>query len=186
MIFNAALHMDIELRAAPPRTTRVKKMRFILGEGLVKVLGDLPWTWAILYPQSIAEIWQTGESEVTHATGTLKNDDEFLWFEDPVIVRTDDVRVPLAALEAMANADEGTADSDSQLQDEKPLQTKERNTLLCIIAALCKESKIPYSNASKAAGLIVSTAAQLGISLGETTVEGHLKKIPDALASRMK
>lgn len=74
----------------------------------------------------------------------------------------------------------------SEQSSESPLQTKERNTLLCIIAALCKESKLPYDKPAKTAGMIVSTAAQMGISLGETTVENHLKKIPDALATRMK
>lgn len=69
---------------------------------------------------------------------------------------------------------------------EKPLGTRERDTLLTIIAALCKEAKIPYDKPAKAAGMIQSTAAAMGVSIGETTIEGHLKKIPDALATRMK
>jgi hypothetical protein len=69
---------------------------------------------------------------------------------------------------------------------EKPLGTTERNTLLTIIAALCKEAKIDYTKPAKAAGLIQSTAALMQVSIGETTIEGHLKKIPDALATRMK
>jgi hypothetical protein len=68
----------------------------------------------------------------------------------------------------------------------KPLATRERDTLLTIIAALCKEAKIPYDKPAKAAGLIQGTAATMGVSIGETTIEGHLKKIPDALATRMK
>ena len=67
-----------------------------------------------------------------------------------------------------------------------PLSTRERNTLLTIIAALCKEAKIPYDKPAKAAGMIQSTAATMGISIGDSTIEGHLKKIPDALATRMK
>lgn len=78
------------------------------------------------------------------------------------------------------------SESSPVYKAERDLSTKEWNTLLCIIAALCRESKIPYDKASKAASLIVSAAAQMGVSLGETTVEGYLKKIPDALASRMK
>ena len=69
---------------------------------------------------------------------------------------------------------------------DKPLATRERETLLTIIAALCKEAKIAYDKPAKAAGLIQSTAATMGISIGETTIEGHLKRIPDALATRMK
>ena len=69
---------------------------------------------------------------------------------------------------------------------EKPLGNRERETLLTIIAVLCKEAKIPYDKPAKAAGMIQSTAAMMEIPIGETTIEGHLKKIPDALASRMK
>ena len=69
---------------------------------------------------------------------------------------------------------------------DKPLATRERNALLTIIAVLCKEAKIPYDKPAKAAGFIQSTAAMMGVSIGETTIEGHLKKIPDALGTRMK
>lgn len=66
------------------------------------------------------------------------------------------------------------------------LSPKVQNTLLCIIGALCKEAKLDYGKPAKTAALIQSTAAQMGVSLGETTIEGYLKKIPDALAARMK
>ena len=69
---------------------------------------------------------------------------------------------------------------------EKPLSNRERNTLLTIVAVLCNEAKIDYTKHAKTAGLIQSTAAGMGLSIGETTIEGHLKKIPDALATRMK
>lgn len=74
----------------------------------------------------------------------------------------------------------------SNEQVAKPLGSRERDTLLTIIAALCTEAKIPYDKPAKAAGMIQSTAATMGVSIGETTIEGHLKKIPDALATRMK
>jgi hypothetical protein len=70
--------------------------------------------------------------------------------------------------------------------DNRPLRTRERNTLLSIIATLCKESKLDYSRPSKTAGLIQDMAARMGLNLGESTIEVHLKKIPDALESRMK
>ena len=57
---------------------------------------------------------------------------------------------------------------------------------MTIIAVLCKEAKLDYAKAAKTAGLIQSTAAGMGLSIGETTIEGHLKKIPNALATRMK
>ena len=42
---------------------------------------------------------------------------------------------------------------------EKPLASRERNSLLCIIAALCKEHKIDYEKAAKSVGLIEVLAA---------------------------
>ncbi len=68
----------------------------------------------------------------------------------------------------------------------RALSTTERNTLLTIIAVLCKEARLDYTKAAKTAGLIQSTAASMGVSIGETTIENHLKKIPDALGTRTR
>lgn len=72
------------------------------------------------------------------------------------------------------------------LSDTRLLGTKERNTLLAIIAVLSKESKIDYTKHSKAAATIQNLADNMGVSIGETTIEGHLKKIPEAVRSRSK
>lgn len=69
---------------------------------------------------------------------------------------------------------------------DRPLLTRERNTLLTIIAILCKDAGYDATKHAKTAVLIESAAAKMGISIGETTIEVHLKKIPDALATRMK
>ena len=69
---------------------------------------------------------------------------------------------------------------------QKPLSNRERDILLTIIAALCKEAKLDHTKHAKTAGMIQSTAAGMGVSIGESTIEGHLKKIPNALAGRMK
>lgn len=66
------------------------------------------------------------------------------------------------------------------------LATRERNVLLCMIAALCDEVKIDYSKPTKSAALIQNIAARMGVSIGQRTIEEHLKKIPDALRTRMK
>ncbi|MFC7462819.1 hypothetical protein [Hydrogenophaga defluvii] len=71
-------------------------------------------------------------------------------------------------------------------QAEKPLSNRERDTLLTIIAVLCKDAGYDFTKHAKTAGTIQSTAATMGVSIGETTIENHLKKIPDALAGRMK
>lgn len=69
--------------------------------------------------------------------------------------------------------------------EPKPLGNRERNTLLTIIAVLCKEAKIDYTKPAKAASLIQSTAAKMGVNIGESTIEAHRKKITDALETRM-
>ena len=67
-----------------------------------------------------------------------------------------------------------------------PLSTRERNTLLSIIAVLCKEAKIDYESCAKSACIIKDLTATIGLSIGESTIESHLKRIPDALEARMK
>lgn len=67
-----------------------------------------------------------------------------------------------------------------------PLSTRERNTLLSIVAALCKEAKIDYSRPAKAAALVKDLTTEMGLSVGESTIESHLKRVPEALATRMK
>jgi len=69
---------------------------------------------------------------------------------------------------------------------EKPLANRERDTLLAIIATLCKDAGYDYKKPAKTAGIIQSSAAEMGVAIGETTIEGHLKKIPEALEVRMK
>lgn len=78
------------------------------------------------------------------------------------------------------------AEIDGPQKSEKPLETKERNTLLTIIAALCRDAGHDYTRSSKAALAIQSTLAGMSISIGESTIRGHLKDIPNALESRMK
>lgn len=68
----------------------------------------------------------------------------------------------------------------------RPLMTRERDTLLTLVAVLCGEAGIDYKRPAKAAGVIRGIAAQMGVSIGETTIENHLKKIPDALSERLR
>jgi hypothetical protein len=69
---------------------------------------------------------------------------------------------------------------------EKPIQTSERNSLLTIIAVLCKEAKLDYKTASKTSDLIEGMADSMGVSIGATTIRDHLKRIPDALRTRVR
>ena len=86
----------------------------------------------------------------------------------------------LARFEALHNKDA------PQMQIERPLATTERNILLTIIAALCKDAGYDITKHAKTAGLIQNTAATMRVSIGETTIENHLKKIPDALGTRTR
>jgi hypothetical protein len=69
---------------------------------------------------------------------------------------------------------------------EKPLGTRERNVLLAIIGVLCAEARIDYTKHSKAAILIQEMADRIGVGIGETTIENHLKKVPSAIATRTR
>lgn len=69
---------------------------------------------------------------------------------------------------------------------EKPLHTKERQTLLIIIAALAKEAKLDVEKASKTAILISRATQNLGAYVSENAISDKLKQIPDALESRSK
>lgn len=182
MIFDIALRLDIDLKAAPPRDTKVAIWKFEIGKGLVKKASGLPWSLAILHPQSIIELWQTGETEVLHAVQPFSeaDDEQYHWFEEPVVVSMRDVRVTSAAIKTILE------NSTSPSAQEKPIETRERNTLLSIIGVLCKEAGHDITKPAKAASTIQSTAASMGISIGETTIEMHIKKVIDALATRTK
>ena len=69
---------------------------------------------------------------------------------------------------------------------ETPLRTHERNILLGIIGALCKEASLDYKRSSKTAGVIESMLAKLGAKVAESTIRGHLNKIENALESLSK
>ncbi|MEJ8855804.1 hypothetical protein WKW79_14570 [Variovorax robiniae] len=84
----------------------------------------------------------------------------------------------------LLNLEKSIADAPSI--EEKPIGTKERNTLLAIIAVLCKDAGYDLGKAAKTAASIQASADLMKISIGETTIEGHLKKARDAAAARMK
>lgn len=71
-------------------------------------------------------------------------------------------------------------------EQEKPILERERNTLLVIIAALCKASNVDYERHAKAATYIKIEAEKMGINIGESTIEGKLKLLSDAVERRQK
>jgi hypothetical protein len=68
----------------------------------------------------------------------------------------------------------------------KPLGTRERDTLLTIIAALCKVAGHDYKQPAKTAEVIEGEAAEMGISISKRAIQDHLNKIPNALAPRVR
>lgn len=89
--------------------------------------------------------------------------------------------------DALLSLEKFIAESDQI--EEKPLATTERNTLLTIIAVLAKAAKVQiddYSKPGKAAGYIEGLTDEFGAHVSKRAIEDHLKKIPDALRTRMK
>jgi hypothetical protein len=70
-------------------------------------------------------------------------------------------------------------------QADRPSGTRQRRTLLTIIAALCGEAKIDYRSRG-AAQRIRELTESLGTPIDADTIRKHLQEIPDALEARMK
>jgi hypothetical protein len=145
------------------------------------------------------------EVKMLNIEGTFLNRSDGTWaalqdrFEDQVITNTDGTKkaitgsyypagglgldcvrvVRVSEVLALQSTIEGSA-------LDKPLSNRERDTLLTIIAVLCKGANCDYTRVAKTAGHIHRTAEDMEISIGETTIETHLKKIPNALGARTK
>ena len=134
--------------------------------------------------QDDLRLFEMPENESIELGEAYKSDDRGLWeIEFDPLVKT--ARSDLVMLTTEIERIQQSGGIDTKASD-KPVSTRERNTLLIIIAALCKDAGYDHTKHAKTAGLILSTAVKMGVSIGETTIEGHLKKIPDALATRMK
>jgi hypothetical protein len=89
-----------------------------------------------------------------------------------LVVRTSELQV----LEALS--------SEPDPPIERPIERRERTTLLVIIAALAKLAKVDIAKASKTAAAIESETLLMGTRVAARTIEGHLKRIPEALQSK--
>ena len=88
--------------------------------------------------------------------------------------------VRVSSLQKLDQSCNKTADISS-----RPTGTRERNTLLTIIAAICNYSDIDHK-ARGAAKQIEGFTDDIGAHVDEATILSHLKKIPTALEPRMK
>jgi len=68
---------------------------------------------------------------------------------------------------------------------DRPLHTRQRRTLLTIIAALCDSAGIDYTERG-ASQRIKSKTELIGASIDDGTIINLLREIPDALETRMK
>ena len=75
---------------------------------------------------------------------------------------------------------------ESKEVDSTPISSKERDTLLIIIAALAREAKFDVSRASKTADLVASVTQEMGAPISSSAIESKLKLIPQALENRAK
>ena len=67
---------------------------------------------------------------------------------------------------------------------EKPLGTRERTTLLVIIAALAKLAGLDLNRTTKAATAIEAETTRMGVRVSARSIEDHLKRIPAAREDR--
>lgn len=142
-----------------------------------------------------------------HERGDIIADEESAsdpW-ETALRVAEDRARLRLAHLEPRPSAGEPWTDADGLRADlrtkrlhiahlereleearrgvrtaDKPLRTRERRTLLVVIAALCKRAGIDPS-ARGAAMEIASATAEAGVPVSDDTIRPILRAIPDAL-----
>ncbi|MGR5452277.1 hypothetical protein ACPV5V_00045 [Vibrio campbellii] len=99
----------------------------------------------------------------------------FDYFLNKLVIRKQELNRLISALE-----------DESIMQDqEKPLATRERNTLLILIGALCKQVGIDPSSPGVAKS--VETMTELvGAPVGEETVKNKLDQVAGALERRQK
>jgi hypothetical protein len=69
---------------------------------------------------------------------------------------------------------------------EKPLEQRERDTLLVIIAALAELAKIDVKKPKTAGDKIETRTALLGAEVSSRAIQDHLNRIPEALERRRK
>ncbi len=98
-LFDAAVKWGVTMSAAPPLSACVSELEFVTPVDLAKYptgfrkLHRLGWRMARLYPCHIFQVWTLGETETVHAASATENDDHQVWFDEPVRVIRDQVRI---------------------------------------------------------------------------------------------
>lgn len=89
-------------------------------------------------------------------------------------------------LTEVASYEERQSDEYPQRREQTPLGTRERDTLLTIIAVLAEKAGIDIHSPGKAALAIEHLTDMEEVHVSKRAIEEHLKKIPAALAVRKK
>lgn len=98
-VLDAAAGYGIALHAGAPLSAKVQLMEFDLAEpGGFRLKSELGWRMATLYRIHIGQILTIGETETRHPAGETGNDQEHLFFSEPVRVTREMVRVSDEAL----------------------------------------------------------------------------------------
>ncbi len=141
-LFDAAVKWGATMSAAPPLSARASELEFVTPIDLAKYptgfrkLHQLGWRMARLYPFHIFQVWMLGETETVHAAHTAENDGIQVWFDEPVRITRDQVRISDESLlklltkynrhrELFPPPDEGVQTADGGLPVLAGVPTKE-------------------------------------------------------------
>lgn len=106
-LFDAAIKWGVTMCAAPPLTARASEQELVTPMDLTRYptgfrkLTTVGWKMARLYPCHIFQIWTLGETETIHAACEPINDHYKVWFDDPVRVTREQLRIGAASLEKL-------------------------------------------------------------------------------------
>lgn len=168
------------------KRTRIFPESSDAGEPTQSDLGLLPAGFFELDPETMRFFEQKSTTSVT-LFEARKYDGLGWWdveFDPQPRISISDLYVlesEITRLTALSSADQSQVTS-------KPMLTREKNTLLTIIAALAKKAAIDISapHTGKAAGFIEGLTDTLGAHVSKRAIEEHLKKIPSSIESRLK
>jgi hypothetical protein len=92
----------------------------------------------------------------------------------------------LQALEARMSAEEHPAGKRPESVADRPVERRERSTLLTVIAALARMARVDVARPSSAAAAIENETELMGARVAARTIENHLKAIPEVVDSRIQ
>ena len=115
-------------------------------------------------------LMENAKNEEFHNCVNLKDHDHLL------VIRTRELTRVIQSLEGKP---------EKEPKKAKPLVSNERNSLLILIAALCKEADVDWNQRGITASLAAMTDL-LGVTLNDDTIRKIVKQIEPAITSRSK